>query len=145
MARFTIKALAVAALVCLVFDLSSASSEEQQHTAGYEATADEKETATTPAAGTLKDKFKGFVSSVKDGASDAFDSVSDSVSGAAHKLDEKRKEAVAGTKKLVNGAIEKIKSTFKHGDSSEEVPRVPASVEEVGKEAYDQTKSASKN
>jgi uncharacterized protein YjbJ (UPF0337 family) len=150
MARFTIKALAVAALVCLVFDLSSAlpaEEQQQQHTAaGHETTADEKDTATTPAAGTLKDKFKGFVSSVKDGAADAFDSVSDSVSGAAHKLDEKRKEAVAGTKKLVNGAIDKIKSTFnKHGDSSEEVPRDPTPAEEKAKEAYDQAISAMKN
>lgn len=81
-------------------------------------------TVTTEPSKTFKDKFNGFVSSV-----------SESVSGAAHKLDEKRKEAVAGTKKLVNGAIEKIKTTYdnlKHGDDSDEqqVPRDPNSSEE---------------
>lgn len=86
---------------------------------------------TTAAPSSFKDKFKGFVSSVKEGASDAFESVSDSVSGAAHKLDEKRKEAVAGTKNIVNGAITKIKNSFGKPDSAEvDEPRVPESSEE---------------
>lgn len=67
---------------------------------------------TTRGPSTFKDKVKGFFSNVKEGASDAYESVSDSVNGAAHKLDEKRKEAVAGTKKLVNGVVEKIKQKY---------------------------------
>lgn len=95
---------------------------------------EETSSTTTAAPSTFKEKVKGFVNSVKEGASDAFESVSDSVSGAAHKLDEKRKEAVAGTKKLVTGAIDKIKNSYdslKHGKESEEsVPRIPESSSE---------------
>jgi uncharacterized protein YjbJ (UPF0337 family) len=92
---------------------------------------DIKETVqTTAAPSSFKEKFKGFVTSVKEGASDAYESVSDSVSGATHKLDEKRKEVVAGTKSIVNGAITKIKNSFSKSHSAEDEPRDPESSEE---------------
>jgi len=148
MAKFMIKALAVAALVCLVVDLAAASEVlQKQEAVGYGATDEIKDTTSTVAPSSFKDKVKGFYSSVKEGASGAFESVSDSVSEAAHKLEEKRKEAVAGTKKLVNGAIDKIKNSYdsyKNGDSEEEVPRVPESAEEHAKHAIDSVKSAVK-
>lgn len=104
-----------------------------QQTVGY---VDKDPSAeTTPTPSTLKDKFKGFVSSVKEGASEALD-----------KLDEKRKEAVAGTKKLVNGAIEKIKHSYdsiKNGNSEENAPRSPeSSSEEHVKNAAEKAKEA---
>ncbi|XP_025194763.1 uncharacterized protein LOC112594275 [Melanaphis sacchari] len=141
MAKFAIKALVVTALVCLVFDLAASDNSQQHHQnedlhqqmAGHV----DKDTSaeTTPSPSTFKDKFKGFVSSVKEGASEALD-----------KLDEKRKEAVAGTKKLVNGAIDKIKHSYdslKNGNSEENVPRVPdSSSEEHVKNAADKAKEA---
>ncbi|CAH1709006.1 uncharacterized protein LOC114132852 isoform X1 [Aphis gossypii] len=141
MAKFTIKALVVTALVCLVFDLAASDNSQQhqqnedvhQQTVGYV----DKDTSseTTPTPSTFKDKFKGFVSSVKEGASDALD-----------KLDEKRKEAVAGTKKLVNGAIDKIKHSYdsiKNGNSEENTPRSPeSSSEEHVKNAAKDAKDA---
>lgn len=95
---------------------------------GYDAVAgyEDGETTASPTAapGTFKDKLKGFVKNVKDGAADAYETVSDSVSGVAHDINEKGKKAVAGTKKLVSGAIDKIKSSFKKDDEPEvEVPR----------------------
>lgn len=75
--------------------------------------------SSTTASSSFKDKLKGFVSSVKEGAVDTYESVSESVSDAAHSLDEKRKEVVAGTKKLVNTTIGKIKNkydSFKSGE-----------------------------
>lgn len=122
--------------------------QHQEAVGTYEPSDEIKDTSTTTAApSSFKDKVKGYLNSVKEGASDAFESVSDSVSGAAHKLEEKRKEAVAGTKKLVNGAIDKLKSSYdsyKHGDSEEEVPRVPESAEEHAKHAIDDAKAAVK-
>lgn len=107
---------------------------------------------TTPAAsGTFKDKLKNIVTSVKEGASGAYESVSDSVSGAAHKLDEKRKEAVAGTKKVVNSFVDKIKQSFKGGDNDDgghdhsAGHEVSASVQQQAAEANDYAQSASKN
>jgi len=145
MAKFMIKALAVAALVCLVVDLAAASEVHQHQEAVSNGATDEIiDTTSTAAPSSFKEKVKGFYSSVKEGASGAFESVSDSVSDAAHKLEEKRKEAVAGTKKLVNGAIDKIKNSYKHGDSEEEVPRVPESAEEHAKHAIDSAKTAVK-
>lgn len=85
---------------------------------------DGQTTASPSMAGTIKDKLKGFVKNVKEGAADAYETVSDSVSEVAHDINEKGKKAVAGTKKLVNGAIDKIKNTFKNDDETEvEVPR----------------------
>lgn len=121
--------------------------QQQEAVSSYAQTDEIKDTPTTVTPSSFKDKVKGYFASVKEGASDAFESVSDSVSGAAHKLEEKRKEAVAGTKKLVNGAIDKIKSsydTYKHGDSEEEVPREPESAEEHAKHAVDGAKAALK-
>lgn len=96
-------------------------------------------TTSTAAPSSFKDKVKGFVNTVKEGASDALESVN-----------EKRKEAVAGTKKFVSSTIDKIKhsyDSFKHSDSSEEqVPRVPEeSMEEQAKVAVDKTKDMLKN
>jgi len=74
------------------------------------------------------------VSSVKEGASEALD-----------KLDDKRKEAVAGTKKFVSGAIDKIKHTYdsyKNGNSEENVPRIPESSEEHVKNVGEKAKDA---
>ena len=138
---FDLKALAVAALVCLVFDLAASDNSHQhqqnedlhQQTVGHV----DKDTSaeTTPTPSTFKDKFKGFVSSVKEGASEALD-----------KLDDKRKEAVAGTKKLVNGAIDKIKHTYesyKNGNSEENTPRIPeSSSEEHVKNVAEKAKDA---
>lgn len=87
-----------------------------QETATEAAAAD---VSSTTASSSFKDKLKGIVSSVKEGAVDTYESVSESVSGAAHSFDEKRKEVVAGTKKLVNTAIGKIKNkydSFKSGE-----------------------------
>lgn len=109
-------------------------------------TSEREEEPTTKVPNSFKDKVKGFVNSVKEGASDAFESVSDTVSEAAHKLDKKRKEAVAGTKKLVNGALDKIKDSydsFKHSDESEEtVPKVPeSSLKEQAQHVVDTVKT----
>jgi len=140
MAKFAIKALVVAALVCLVFDLAASdnSHQHQQNEDSHQQTIGhvEKDTTaeTTPTPSTFKDKLKGFVSSVKEGASEALD-----------KLDDKRKEAVAGTKKIVNGAIDKIKHTYdsyKNGNSEENVPRIPESSEEHVKNVADKAKDA---
>ncbi|MDK3205756.1 hypothetical protein, partial [Escherichia coli] len=112
MAKFAIRALALAAVACLVFDLTAS---EETTVGGYAEPS--ITTAATPSS--FKDKVTGFVNNVKEGAENAYDSVSDKVSGAAHKLDEKRKEAVAGTKKLVSGVVDKIKQkyeSFKQGD-----------------------------
>ncbi|XP_022180336.1 uncharacterized protein LOC111040658 isoform X1 [Myzus persicae] len=133
MARFAIKALVVTALVCLVFDLAAADVSQQQqgedvhqHSVGP---ADAPET-TSPSS--FKDKFKGFVTSVKEGASDTLDN-----------LNEKRKEAYAGTKKLVNGVIDKVKTTFNKASSEEDEPRHPeSSSEEHVKDAGNKAKDA---
>lgn len=104
-----------------------------QETATEAAAAD---VPSTTASSSFKDKLKGFVSSVKDTAVDTFDSASESVSGAAHSLEEKRKEVVAGTKKVVNAAIEKIKNkydSFKSGEK--DVTKAPA---ESSEESIDQ-------
>jgi hypothetical protein len=139
MARFAIKALVVTALVCLVFDLAASEENHQQHgtedvhqqTVGH-ATADKDAPETTTSSGSFKDKFKGFVSSVKEGASDTLEN-----------LNEKRKEAYAGTKKLVNGVIEKVKTTFNKASSEEDQPRHPeSSSEEHIKDAAKKAKDA---
>lgn len=87
----------------------------------YDGTTTEGPATTTH--GTFKDKFKGFVKNVKDGAAEAYEAVSDSVSEVAHDINEKRKDAVAGTKQLVNKAIGKIKNSFKKDSAEEDVPR----------------------
>lgn len=102
---------------------------DHQQTIGHGA-ADKDSEPTSQAPSTFKDKFKGFVSSVKEGASDVIE-----------KLDEKRKEAVAGTKKLVDKIKNKY-DEYKNGDSSEEnVPRVPELIDEHAKHAADKVKN----
>ncbi|KAL4121446.1 hypothetical protein QTP88_013960 [Uroleucon formosanum] len=128
MARLAIKALVVTALVCLVFDL--AASLENHKLPGEDVILDVPETTTTSSS--FKDKFKGFVNNVKEGASETLDT-----------LNEKRKEAYAGTKKLVNGVIDKVKTTFGKGSSEEDEPRAPeSSSEEHIKNAADKAKDA---
>lgn len=101
---------------------------------------------TTPSSGSFKDKLKGFVTGVKDGAADAYESVSDSVSGAVHKADEKRKEVVASTKKLVNSAIDKIKNQFKQDSGEEhEVPRLPENVGQSAEVVAENAKVVAEN
>ncbi|XP_060866793.1 uncharacterized protein LOC132942438 isoform X1 [Metopolophium dirhodum] len=138
MARFAIKAIIVTALVCLVFDLAASDENLQQHgqdvlqhTVGH-ATADKDAPETATSSSSFKDKFKGFVASVKEGASETLDT-----------LNEKRKEAYAGTKKIVNGVIDKVKS-FNKGSSEEDEPRAPASSssEEHVKDAANKAKDA---
>lgn len=102
-----------------------------QQTIGH-ATADKDAPETTTSSSSFKDKFKGFVSSVKEGASDTLDN-----------LNEKRKEAYAGTKKLVNGVIDKVKTTFNKASSEEDQPRHPeSSSEEHVKDAANKAKDA---
>ncbi|XP_050522777.1 uncharacterized protein LOC126895205 isoform X1 [Daktulosphaira vitifoliae] len=128
---FALKTIAITLLVCVIIDLTRAN--EQQVLPDGPIITEEPPKS-------FKDKFNGFVTSVKEGASDAYESVSDSVSDAAKKLDEKRKQAVAGTKKLVNGAIEKIKNTYngyKNPEPNEE--DVPAKVQETAEDLYQET------
>lgn len=115
----------------------------------HQETATESTAADVPsstASSSFKDKLKGFASNVKETAVDAYESVSESVSGAAHSLDDKRKEAVAGTKKLVNAAIEKIKTkydSFKSGEK--DVTKVPADSSEESTDQRAQSDENSKN
>lgn len=97
-----------------------------QQTIGY-GTADKDTPATTPS-NSIRDKLKGFVNTVKEGASDALDA-----------LDEKRKEAVAGTKKLMNKIKDKYDS-YKNGNSEEDSPK--ESSEEQTKYATGKAKDA---
>jgi len=124
----------------LLFCVQLAASDEnhQQHgqdvlqqTIGH-ATADKDAPETTTSSSSFKDKFKGFVASVKEGASDTLET-----------LNEKRKEAYAGTKKIVNGVIDKVKS-FNKGSSEEDEPRAPesSSSEEHVKDAANKAKDA---
>jgi len=92
----------------------------------------DKDAPETTSPSSFKDKFKGFVTSVKEGASDTLDN-----------LNEKRKEAYAGTKKLVNGVIDKVKTTFNKASSEEDTPRIPdSSSEEHIKDAANKAKDA---
>lgn len=117
----------------MLFCVQLAACDHQQHGQDVlqHSMADKDATETSTASSSFKDKFKGFVASVKEGASETLDT-----------LNEKRKEAYAGTKKIVNGVIDKVKS-FNKGSSEEDVPRVPdLSSEEHVKDAANKAKDA---
>jgi len=80
MARFAIKALVVTALVCLVFDLAASDVSQQQHGEDvHQQTVDhaDKDAPETTSPSSFKDKFKGFVASVKEGASDTLENLNE--------------------------------------------------------------------
>jgi len=108
-------------IYCFVQLAASENHQEHGHDV-LQQTADKDAPETTTSSSSFKDKFKGFVNSVKEGASDTLDT-----------LNEKRKEAYAGTKKIVNGVIEKVKTTFHKDSSEEDQPRVPESSSEENK------------
>lgn len=115
-----------------------AASDENHHQHGQDVVqqtighADKDAPETSTSSSSFKDKFKGFVASVKEGAAETLDT-----------LNEKRKEAYAGTKKIVNGVIDKVKS-FNKGSSEEDEPRAPesSSSEEHVKDAANKAKDA---
>lgn len=125
-------------LICCFVQLAASDENHQQHeadvhqqTVGH-GTADKDAPETSTSSSSFKDKLKGFVSSVKEGASETLET-----------LNEKRKEAYAGTKRVVNGVIEKVKTTFNKASSEEDKPRSPeTSSEEHIKDAGNKAKDA---